>query len=123
MYKAIDYTKFYAQNETLENINEQMAMSPSVVDSTKVATKPKPEVAEKPQGPPKDFDPVANKKAAAAKKAPKAKSYLSVGDKGAKVKALQTKLGITADGDFGPKTKAAVVAFQKKKIRSKFVLY
>jgi peptidoglycan hydrolase-like protein with peptidoglycan-binding domain len=27
---------------------------------------------------------------------------------------LQNKLGITADGDFGPKTKAAVVAFQNK---------
>jgi peptidoglycan hydrolase-like protein with peptidoglycan-binding domain len=28
---------------------------------------------------------------------------------------LQNKLGITADGDFGPKTKAAVVAFQKSR--------
>lgn len=39
---------------------------------------------------------------------------LKVGSKGASVKTLQKKLGITADGDFGPKTKAAVVAFQKK---------
>jgi murein DD-endopeptidase MepM/ murein hydrolase activator NlpD len=36
------------------------------------------------------------------------------GSKGADVKYLQNKLGITADGDFGPKTKAAVVAFQTK---------
>lgn len=39
---------------------------------------------------------------------------LKVGSKGAAVKTLQKRLGVTADGDFGPKTKAAVVAFQKK---------
>src|ERR1035437_2160138 len=38
---------------------------------------------------------------------------LRVGSKGAQVQCLQTALGITADGSFGPKTKAAVVAFQK----------
>lgn len=32
---------------------------------------------------------------------------------GADVKALQTKLGVTADGAFGPKTEAAVIAYQK----------
>lgn len=37
---------------------------------------------------------------------------LSLGSRGEDVKALQTSLGITADGSFGPKTKAAVVAFQ-----------
>lgn len=35
------------------------------------------------------------------------------GSKGNDVKYLQTKLKIAADGDFGPKTHAAVVAFQK----------
>src|ERR1035437_9037822 len=38
---------------------------------------------------------------------------LKVGSKGAQVQCLQTALGLTADGSFGPKTKAAVVAFQK----------
>jgi len=35
------------------------------------------------------------------------------GSKGENVKYLQGKLGIVADGDFGPITKAAVIAFQK----------
>ena len=39
---------------------------------------------------------------------------LKIGSKGDKVVLLQKKLGITADGVFGPKTKAAVVAFQKE---------
>jgi peptidoglycan hydrolase-like protein with peptidoglycan-binding domain len=39
---------------------------------------------------------------------------LRMGDKGEFVTRLQTALGIAADGDFGPGTKAAVVAFQKK---------
>jgi hypothetical protein len=38
---------------------------------------------------------------------------LKVGSKGADVKCLQSSLGLTADGSFGPKTKAAVVAWQK----------
>ena len=38
---------------------------------------------------------------------------LKKGSKGAEVKLLQELLGITADGDFGPKTEAAVIAFQK----------
>lgn len=39
---------------------------------------------------------------------------LRMGDDGEEVKKLQTALGIEADGDFGPATKAAVIAFQKK---------
>jgi cell wall-associated NlpC family hydrolase len=38
---------------------------------------------------------------------------LSVGSTGAAVKQLQMKLGITADGAFGPQTAAAVRAFQR----------
>ena len=37
---------------------------------------------------------------------------LRVGSKGAQVQCLQAALGLTADGSFGPKTKAAVVSFQ-----------
>lgn len=39
---------------------------------------------------------------------------LKQGDKGDDVAALQKALGIGADGDFGPATKKAVVAFQKQ---------
>lgn len=39
---------------------------------------------------------------------------LKMGDTGEDVKTLQAALKIVADGDFGPATKEAVVAFQKK---------
>jgi hypothetical protein len=39
---------------------------------------------------------------------------LKMGDEGEDVKWLQGKLGVTPDGDFGPGTKNAVIAFQKK---------
>lgn len=41
-------------------------------------------------------------------------SILKRGLKGAPVKRLQEKLGVAADGDFGPGTQAAVKAFQTK---------
>lgn len=40
-------------------------------------------------------------------------AMLQLGSQGEAVVALQEKLGIDADGDFGPETMAAVVAFQK----------
>jgi hypothetical protein len=40
-------------------------------------------------------------------------STLKVGSKGTQVKCLQSALGITADGSFGPKTAVAVKAWQK----------
>ena len=39
---------------------------------------------------------------------------LKLGDSGEEVKRLQAALKLNADGDFGPATKAAVIAFQKK---------
>ena len=38
---------------------------------------------------------------------------LKLGSKGEYVKQLQRFLGITADGDFGPKTEMAVMVYQK----------
>jgi hypothetical protein len=51
---------------------------------------------------------------AAAKEDFDAMPILKVGSKGSAVKILQKQLGITADGDFGPNTKKAVIAFQEK---------
>ena len=53
-----------------------------------------------------------------SKGAPRTESVhptLRLGDEGPAVQELQNKLGIQADGDFGPGTKAAVIAFQKRK--------
>lgn len=46
--------------------------------------------------------------------APAARAVLKQGSSGSDVKYLQKKLGLTADGSFGPKTDAAVRAFQAK---------
>lgn len=45
---------------------------------------------------------------------PVVKPVLREGSKGADVKVLQGKLGVTADGVFGPLTKKAVIGFQVK---------
>lgn len=45
---------------------------------------------------------------------PVVKPVLKEGSKGADVKVVQAKLGVTADGIFGPLTKKAVVGFQVK---------
>ncbi len=42
-------------------------------------------------------------------------STLKIGSFGSDVQCLQQKIGITADGSFGPLTKASVVAFQAQK--------
>ncbi len=42
-------------------------------------------------------------------------STVRKGSKGATVKAVQTALGLTADGDFGPGTEAAVIQWQRSK--------
>ena len=51
----------------------------------------------------------------AKKAAPAAFKPLKVGSKGTGVKAVQTLLGIKADGSYGPGTEAAVKSFQKGK--------
>jgi murein DD-endopeptidase MepM/ murein hydrolase activator NlpD len=58
--------------------------------------------------------PVVKPEAVATPATPVAKPSLKVGSKGADVKYVQKKLGLTADGAFGPKTQAAVKAFQIK---------
>lgn len=45
---------------------------------------------------------------------PAGRPTLSIGDEGAAVAALQRKLHVTADGVFGPKTRAAVNAFKRR---------
>jgi peptidoglycan hydrolase-like protein with peptidoglycan-binding domain len=45
--------------------------------------------------------------------APASKPVLRVGSTGPAVAELQQRLGVTADGQFGPQTRAAVVAFQQ----------
>lgn len=45
---------------------------------------------------------------------PKFPGIIKAGSKGANVKSVQAKVGVKADGDFGPKTEAAVKAWQKK---------
>lgn len=52
--------------------------------------------------------------ASAAPAAPAARATLKVGSKGGDVKYLQKKLGITADGAFGPQTRKHVIEFQQK---------
>lgn len=46
---------------------------------------------------------------------PVGRAVIKQGSTGEDVKYLQTKLGLTADGVFGPRTKAAVVTFQSSK--------
>jgi peptidoglycan hydrolase-like protein with peptidoglycan-binding domain len=53
--------------------------------------------------------------AAKASTNPGGRATLKKGSKGPDVVYLQGKIGTAADGDFGPKTHAAVVAFQTSK--------
>lgn len=46
--------------------------------------------------------------------APLGRPTVRRGATGKQVKMIQKKVGVTADGDFGPKTEAAVRAFQRK---------
>jgi murein DD-endopeptidase MepM/ murein hydrolase activator NlpD len=58
--------------------------------------------------------PVVKEAAPVAPAPAKAKPVLKVGSKGTLVKVVQKKIGVTADGAFGPKTAAALKAYQTK---------
>jgi murein DD-endopeptidase MepM/ murein hydrolase activator NlpD len=64
-----------------------------------------------PAKPAKPAAPVASTRPAS----PAGRAVVRQGSRGEDVKYLQTKLGITADGVFGPRTRAAVTAFQSSK--------
>jgi murein DD-endopeptidase MepM/ murein hydrolase activator NlpD len=70
------------------------------------------EAAAKPVAPVSAPSPALAPVAAPVAPKPPLSGYLKLGSKGADVKYMQKSLGITADGDFGPNTKAAVMKFQ-----------
>lgn len=75
-----------------------------------------PEAIETPkQAEPIVENPVTPVEAISVPEAPKTFTTLKEGSKGDSVKKVQTRLGITADGIFGPITKRHVTAFQEKK--------
>ena len=88
-------------------VNAQPADAPKPV--AKPAEKP---IAKATEDKPKPAAPVAPVAPVAA---PVARREVKKGSKGPDVVYLQQKLGISADGDFGPKTHKAVVAFQKSR--------
>jgi N-acetyl-anhydromuramyl-L-alanine amidase AmpD len=75
--------------------------STSCSPTTKPVQKPAPKPVQKPKPAPK------------ADPKPALKAPLHVGSVGADVKYLQTRLHLTADGQFGAQTRAAVVKFQR----------
>jgi hypothetical protein len=93
---------------------DPMAFTSAVLDWEKV-NKAAPEAT--PEDAPVSIAPAHSQDGAtdlAAPAAPVERPTLHVGSKGAHVKYLQKKIGTAADGDFGPNTKKAVIAFQTK---------
>ena len=79
-----------------------------------------PETAPEVVEPPKQAEPIVESPVTPVEpvlvpEQPKTFTTLKEGSKGDGVKKVQTRLGITADGIFGPITKRHVVAFQEKK--------
>jgi peptidoglycan hydrolase-like protein with peptidoglycan-binding domain len=91
--------------------------TPATKPSTKPPTKPPTTPTTKPPTTPTTKPPTTkpSTSAPASPLAPYAKLTLKRGARGAAVVALQKALGITADGDFGPRTEAAVKAFQTRR--------
>jgi murein DD-endopeptidase MepM/ murein hydrolase activator NlpD len=116
--------KKWVWNDNGKNFIEPVAFFTALIaKEAAIATAPVITPDDAPVAPAPTHDDAGAKALAAAEKAPvvpkapaapKARGLIKVGSKGADVKYLQNKLGITADGDFGPNTRAAVVAFQTK---------
>lgn len=85
-------------------------LAPVVTPAVTVEPVVAPVVAE-----PTPASPVSPVEAISAPEAPKTHTSLKEGSKGDRVKQLQKRLGITADGIFGPITERNVIAFQEKK--------
>jgi len=111
--------KKWVWNTNGKNFIEPVAFFKAVIAKEAiVATAPVVTPEDAPVAPAPTHDDAGAKAVATAAKPepakPAAKPTLKVGSKGANVKAVQKKIGVTADGVFGPITKKAVIAFQEK---------
>lgn len=102
------------------NFDYEVFVNAQPADAPKPVAKPVAKPAEKPvskvaKDKAKPATPAAPVAPVAPVAAPVARREVKKGSKGPDVVYLQQKLGISADGDFGPKTHAAVVAFQGSK--------
>lgn len=112
--------KKWVWNDNGKNFIEPVAFFDALIKKEKIeATAADVTPADAPVAPAPTHDEAGAKAQAVAEKvaapaAPKARSNVKQGSKGADVKYLQKKLGITADGIFGPQTKKHVIEFQTK---------
>jgi len=107
--------KKHTWSDTGKSYIEPVAFFDALIKWEKtIATAPIEAKETDPVAPAPTHDDAGAKAAAKPVVAAPAKPTLKVGSKGANVKVLQKKVGVTADGAFGPITKKAVMAFQKK---------
>lgn len=106
-------------NDNGKNFIEPVAFFDALIKWEKsIATAPVVAQEGDPVAPAPTHDDAGAKAVATASKpapAPKARATVKQGSTGGDVKYLQKKLGITADGAFGPATKKAVINFQESK--------